>query len=125
MEAPLETGKPAAALRPRASFSAPVRRPNKSEKSYAIRVSGADLQPAAIPPSHPPAAVHLSEAPEPSLQTSDPVEEPGTLTLPAASETVPGLTAPQEAPPPKPPATGNRFIRALGKVNPFRKASKP
>jgi hypothetical protein len=32
---------------------------------------------------------------------------------------------PQEATPPKPPNTGNRFIRALGKVNPFRKTAKP
>ncbi len=124
-EAPLETAKPAAAPSPRAPFPAPARRPNKPEKSYAIRVSGADLQPAATPPSHPPASVHLSEAPEPSLQPSDPLEEPGTVTLPAASEIVPGLTTPQEPTPPKPPPTGNRFIRALGKVNPFRKAAKP
>jgi hypothetical protein len=124
-ETPVETAKPAAVLRPRAPLSAPARRANKPEKSSAIRVSGADLQPAAIPPPHPPAAVHLSEAPEPSLQPADPVEESGTVTLPAASEVVPGLTMPQEATPPKPPASGNRFIRALGKVNPFRKAAKP
>ena len=123
-EAPLETAKPAVLLRPRTPLSAPARRTNKLEKSYAIRVSGADLQPAAIQPPRPPAPVHLSEAPEPSLQPADSVDEPGTVTLPAASDAIPGLTTPQEATPPKPPNTGNRFIRALGKVNPFRKTAK-
>ena len=122
---PLEIAKPAAVLRPRAPLSAPARRANKPEKSYAIRVSGADLQPAATAPPHPPAPIHLSEAPEPSLQPADSVEEAGTVTLPGASDVVPGLTTPQEAAPPRPPGTGNRFIRALGKVNPFRKGAKP
>jgi len=124
-EIPLEIAKPAAVLRPRAPLSAPARRANKPEKSYAIRVSGADLQPAATAPPHPPAPIHLSEAPEPSLQPADSVEEAGTVTLPGASDVVPGLTTPQEAAPPRPPGTGNRFIRALGKVNPFRKGAKP
>jgi hypothetical protein len=68
----------------------------------------------------------LAEAPEPSLQTSDRLEESGSVTLPVTSEPIPGLTATsQDAAPPKPPSTGNRFIRALGKVNPFRKSAKP
>ena len=112
-EVPLETAKPAAVLRPRAPLSAPARRANKPEKSYAIRVSGADLQPAATRSPHPPAPVHLSEAPEPSLQPADPVEESGTVTLPAASEVVPGLTTPQEATPPKPP--GQRAIASFAR----------
>ncbi len=123
-EVPLEAAKPAAVLRPRAPLPAPLRRAGRPEKSSAIRVTGADPQPAAAPSSRP-SPVQLSEAPEPSLQPADPLEEPGTVTLPAASDSVPGLTTPQEVAPPKPPNNGNRFIRALGKVNPFRKGAKP
>jgi serine/threonine-protein kinase len=124
--APVETAEPTEARRPRQPLpTQAVRRTKKPEKAYAIRVTGADLQPAATTVPRP-ASPSLAEAPEPSLQSSDRLEEPGTVALPVTSEAIPGLmSTPPETAPPKPPAAGNRFIRALGKVNPFRKTAKP
>jgi hypothetical protein len=52
--------------------------------------------------------------------TAQPAESPAILSI--APEPPP--TTAQEAAPVKPPASGNRFVRALGKVNPFRRATK-
>jgi hypothetical protein len=53
------------------------------------------------------------------------VEVPEAAGLPALLESGPDLsTTPQEAAAPKPQDTGNRFVRALGKLNPFRRAAK-
>src|SRR5262249_46851403 len=92
-EAPVEIAKPAEGPRlPPHLSSQTVRRTKKPENRYALLATGADSQPAAILPSRP-AHLFLSEAPEPSLQSSDRMEEPGTAALPAASGPIPGLMA--------------------------------
>jgi len=114
-----ETPVKAAKKAPRSAvFSAPSRqRPSKSDQSLSNPVSGSVLEPpATIPPSSPQEA--------PALQP-DEAKSPNTSPVRAASGNSAELEAatqtPEEA---KPQKTGNRFIRALSKLNPFRKGTK-
>jgi serine/threonine-protein kinase len=112
-EAAPETGNLAKSPRPRAQFRLlPALPPSKSEPSYAIRVTGEE----ALPPP---------KAPEPLSLKTDPAEAPVVTPPPPAIQPAPRLPAPtQENVLDKPRNTGNRFVRALGKVNPFRKTPK-
>lgn len=75
------------------------------------------------------AAPTVGPSEEVAPQSPEPPEPPEIAAEPPAPVAVP-LAPPDEAEPPapaadaaKPPKTGNRFIRALGKLNPFRKKS--
>ena len=109
-----ETAKPAKNAHPRAPVRASAVRTFAPEASYAIRVTGQEAQPAAnVPapqtPEPPPVLTDYAEAPQAPPQEFLPLPEP------AATSPV---TAPAK------PQTGNRFVRALGKVNPFRKGTR-
>lgn len=124
-EAPTETEKPAASAR--APFPVRVvRRASKPKPSYAIRVTGGELQPTAAMPAPSTTARRLVEAPEPLAPNTDSVEAPAAAARPAVLGSASELATPtQEAAPEKARNAGNRFVRALGKVNPFRKRTKP
>ena len=65
------------------------------------------------------------ETPEAFVAKADSVEAAQAEGLPAAAGSDPEpATTSQEAAPQKPQNTGNRFVRALGKLNPFRKGTK-
>ena len=108
-----EIVKTAKSPRPRAQFRLPPAVPaSKPEPSYAIRVTGEE----ALPPT---------KTPEPLPLKTDLAEAPVVTPQPPAFPPVPDLPAPtQENALAKPQNTGNRFVRALGKVNPFRKTPK-
>jgi hypothetical protein len=125
-EAPAKTEKPAPGARPRAQFPVPpMRRAGKPAVSNAIRVTGGELQPSAATPATGPISRRPAEASEPLVPKTDFVEAPEAPARPAELETASDLAATsQEAAPEKTQNTGNRFVRALGKVNPFRKRTK-
>jgi serine/threonine-protein kinase len=112
-EAAPETGKTAKNPRSRAQFRLPPVLPaSKPGPSYAIRVTGEE----ALPPP---------KAPEPLTLKTNPAEATVVTPQPPVFPLVPELPAPaQENALAKPQNTGNRFVRALGKVNPFRKTPK-
>jgi len=65
------------------------------------------------------------EKPEAFVAKADALEAAKGEGTPAAAGSDPEpATIPQEAAPQKPQNTRNRFIRALGKLNPFRKGTK-
>jgi serine/threonine-protein kinase len=100
------------------------RRTSQTERSAAIRVSGGDSQPTvamSMPRQDPPQAV---EVPEPAVPQSNSVEGPEAGSTPTAAPTAELETTSQEAAPANPQGAGNRFVRALGKVNPFRRRVK-
>jgi hypothetical protein len=90
-----------------------VRRPAKPE-SYAIRVTGGDVEPAPV----------LAVASPSHHQSLDPPEPPVTeaAALPEPPPVIESSADPAAAPA-KPAAAGNRLVRALGKVNPFRRGA--
>jgi serine/threonine-protein kinase len=112
-EAAPETAKTAKSPRSRAQFRLPPALPaSKPGPSYAIRVTGEE----ALPPP---------KAPEPLTLKTNPAEATVVTPQPPVFPPVPELPAPaQENALAKPQNTGNRFVRALGKVNPFRKTPK-
>jgi serine/threonine-protein kinase len=117
-EVPAETNKPAPTRLPLQT----TRRAGKPGRSNAIRVTGAEAQPAAMPAPGPVAGRHV-EAPEPPAPKTVPVEATEAATQPEALDTAPEpAAAPQGAA--KPQNIGNRFVRALGKLNPFHKGTK-
>jgi hypothetical protein len=118
-EQPVETSAPVQPQKPvQRSEQAPVRpsrRPPKPQPNYAIRVVGGEVaSPAPTPPPRPvpapPAPAELPDAP--------------VVALPAAPapELEPVAADPQG---PKAPKPGNRLVRTLGKINPFKKSAKP
>jgi serine/threonine-protein kinase len=127
-EALAETEKPAASARPPAQFpTRAMRRASKPEQSYAIRVTGGEVvQPTAAMAAPSTVPRQPVAAAAPFAPKTESVEAPeaaaGTAVLGAAPDLAPG---PQEAAAEKPRNAGNRFVRALGKVNPFRKRTKP
>jgi hypothetical protein len=124
-EVPVETVKPARRVRPRAQLPAPAVRRAANPEHNAIRVTGGELQPPVAIPAPIPVLRRDVEAPEVFVAKADSVEAAVGEGLPAApaSEPEAGTTSP-EAAPQKPQNTGNRFVRALGKLNPFRKGTK-
>lgn len=125
-EAPAETEKPAASARERAPFPVrAMRRAGKPERSYAIRVTGGEVpQPTAAVPAPNSTPRQPVEAPEPLVPNTDSVEALEAA-RPAVSGSAAEFSTPsQEAAPEKPRNAGNRFVRALGKLNPFRRGTK-
>jgi eukaryotic-like serine/threonine-protein kinase len=120
-EVPAETEKPAASARPRTPST---QRAGKPERSYAVRVTGEELPPAKTMPAPSPALRQPVEAPEPLVSMTDSVEAPEAEARPAVSTAPELATTSQEAGPAKPQNAGNRFVRALGKLNPFRRGTK-
>jgi eukaryotic-like serine/threonine-protein kinase len=124
-EAPAETQKPAA--RGRAQFPGrATRRASQPKQSYAIRVTGGEvLQPMAAAHLPNPTPRQPVAAAETLVPNTDSVEGPEAAGRPALSGSAAESAAPQEAAPEKPRNAGNRFVRALGKLNPFRRGTKP
>jgi serine/threonine-protein kinase len=123
-EVPAETVKPAARARRPAQLPAPaMRRANQPDPRFAIRVTGGEREPAAAKPVPSAHFRQLAEAPEPSAPNVDSVEsrEAAAVALGIDPESP---IAPPGIAPEKPPNGGNRFVKALGKVNPFRKRPK-
>lgn len=121
-EAPAKTEKPPATPHPRGQFPAqPVRPASKPLASYEIHVTGGALEPAEATPD--PIAPRPLKTRGPSLPDATAVEPPEPAAPPAAS-TISPEPAPTEPAPVKPRKAGNRFARALGKVNPFHKTAK-
>lgn len=114
-EAPVEAAKPA----PRSAVSSArsTRRPSKPDQSLSNRVTDGVLEP---PATMPPPSPHATPALQP-----DEAKAPETSPVRAASrnsaEPEAATQTPEEA---KPQKTGNRFIRALSRLNPFRKGTK-
>jgi serine/threonine-protein kinase len=122
--APAATQDPAAPRpRRRVPVPAPVlRRAGQGDPRFALRVTGEEREPAA---ALSPPVTHfrpLAEAPEPFVPKPEPVAAP-VAEQPAVSATAPQPAATSEAASQKTP-NGNRFVRALGKVNPFHKRTK-
>jgi eukaryotic-like serine/threonine-protein kinase len=114
--APAETPKRAAPGVQRRARVPEIRQVAKAERASAIRVTGGEMHPAG--------------AAAPGVTLPRPVETAGALALKAEPEeemeAAPAeVAAPgPEAVPEKPQRQGNRLVRALGKVNPFRKKGK-
>jgi hypothetical protein len=122
-EVPAATEEPSASARPRGQFPVQAMRPaRKPERSNVIRVTGGELQPAAAVPAPGPVASRPLEARGPCVPATNSVDAPEAA-RPAASGTAPELAS-EEAAPAKPQNAGNRFVRALEKVNPFRRTAK-
>ena len=123
-EGAVETVKPVVRARRRAALpEVAMRRANQPDPRFAIRVTGGEREPAAVTP--PPSARFrpLAEAPEPSAPQVDTAESRdaaiAAIGIDAESPIAPPGVAPE-----KPQNGGNRFVKALGKVNPFRRRPK-
>jgi serine/threonine-protein kinase len=111
----LEAAKPAKSTHPRGQLRLSAMRTSTPEASHTIRVTGQETQPAQpVPALQTPEALPVMtdfvETPQAPPQELLPVSEPAAATPETAPE--------------KPQNTGNRFVRALGKVNPFHKAAR-
>jgi serine/threonine-protein kinase len=110
----LPAARPRPVRRRKPLRAAARRRARKAAPGYAIRVKGGEPPPG-------PAHRWTAAVSEPAVPvTAQPAESPAVLSI--APE--PARTSAQEAVPAKPPNAGNRFVRALGKVNPFRRSTK-
>lgn len=92
-------------------------RPRRAPRITALHVTG-NVQPPAEPPAPRRDPPHSDAVAEPAIP------QPNVVELPPAVVASGDGVAPAEAAPDKPQTSGNRFVRALGKVNPFRKPSK-
>jgi len=123
-ELPATKEEPPATVSRRApSHSKPPRRNSVTPPNAAIRVSGESqtVEPIPAPKQSPPPTVAPAELAAPKTNS---MEEPQTETLSPAAKTSESQTtslAPAPAAPANPQKSGNRLLRALGKVNPFRK----
>jgi serine/threonine-protein kinase len=120
-EVPAETVKRVArARRPAPLPALTMRRANQPDPRFAIRVTGGEREPAAVTP--PPRARFrpLAEAPEPSA----PEVVSGEAAIAAIGIDPESPITPPGVAPEKPQNGGNRFVKALGKVNPFRRRPK-
>jgi len=97
-------------------------RQRQTARSTALHVTGS-VQPIAEPPAPKRDLPSPVAAAEPTIPKQDLVEVAPAATPPATTANAES-TAPPEAAADKPQATGNRLMRALGKVNPFRKAAR-
>jgi serine/threonine-protein kinase len=90
----------------------------------AIRVTGGEKETPGLSPAPAPALRQEADIPEGSAAKADSVEAAEAVGQHADSAKDPEpATTPQEAAPRKAPNPGNRFVRALGKLNPFRKGA--
>jgi len=121
---PAETVKPVVRARRRAPSPAlALGQAKQPDPRFAIRVTGGEREPAVITP---PPRTHfrpIAEAPEPSAPKVDSVEA-REAAIAAIGIDPESPIAPQVAAPEKPQNGGNRFVKALGKVNPFRRRPK-
>jgi serine/threonine-protein kinase len=113
-----ETVKPVARARRRAPL--PALTMGRADPRFAIRVTGGEREPVAVTP--PPKAHFrpIAEAPEPSA----PKVDIGEAAIAAIGIDPESPIAPRGVAPEKPQNGGNRFVKALGKVNPFRRRPK-
>jgi serine/threonine-protein kinase len=120
-EVSAEMGKPVARARRRTPLPAlTMGQAKQADPRFAIRVTGGEREPAAVTP--PPGARFrpIAEAPEPSAQKVDSGEgATAAIGIDPRSPIAPPGVAPE-----KPQNGGNRFVKALGKVNPFRRRPK-
>jgi eukaryotic-like serine/threonine-protein kinase len=117
LDHPQVAPKPAPAPRAARPAAAP-------QRSFALKVTGAEVLPSGATTT-PPAAPPPSPSTEPARPAPPPpvtAELPPTHSAPVAPALVPALEAPPspDAGPAK-PVKGNRFVKALGKINPFKK----
>jgi len=94
----------------------PARTPRKiaqAQPNTALRITGGEPLPAAPTP-----APREAAAPENAVETPEPPQPAAA----APSEPPAALSATPVSPP---DSSGNRLVRALGKVNPFRRTKKP
>jgi serine/threonine-protein kinase len=123
-ESPAQPAKPARSAPSAASTAPVVRRPARREPVYAIRVSGGEITPP-VRVAEPSAAPRVVTIPAPRAETApEPAiaEPPVPRPAPVAVKSAPDLEpAAPELPSAKPPKSGNRFVRAFGKINPFHK----
>jgi hypothetical protein len=88
-----------------------------------VRVTGGEREPAPMPA--PVARFRpLAEAPEPSVAKTDSVAAPVETASPVVPAPAPQSAAALPDAASQKAQNGNRFVRALGKVNPFRKRTK-
>jgi hypothetical protein len=95
-------------------------RASQPDPRFAIRVTGGEREPVAVTP---PPRTHfrpIAEAPEPSAPKMDTAD----AAIAALGIDPESPIAPPGAAPEKPQNGGNRFVKALGKVNPFRRRPK-
>ena len=115
---PVQPRKTRRALRP-----GPTQTPGvpKSEPTYALRVTGAEVAPASSPAApRAESSIVTTEHRKAAPDAMEPPPVPSPVVAPAAAD-VPALPEPEQAKPEKP---SNRFVRALGKINPFKKGTK-
>lgn len=122
-EVPVVAAKPAP--RPAVSFPRSASRTRKSEQTVATPARGVVVEPpGATPPPNPPVREPVTAtetiAPKPEV-----VEAAATPLVPAEARTLTEREASTETSEEgKPQKTGHRFVRALGKLNPFHKRAK-
>jgi len=97
-------------------------RPRQTARSTALHVTGS-AQPIADPPAPKRDLPSPVATDEPTVPKQNLVEA-APAAAPLATTMNPETTAPPETAAEKPQSTGNRLMRALGKVNPFRKSVK-
>jgi serine/threonine-protein kinase len=107
-----ETAKPAKSAHPRTQLHSSAVRTSTPPPDNTIRVTGQEVQPVQLIP--------VPETAQPLPQKTDFVEAPQAPPQELLPVPEPAAT-PRETAPAKPQNTGNRFVRALGKVNPFAK----
>ena len=123
-EVPADKEKPARRARPRAQRPAPAVRRASNPEHNAIRVTGGELQPPVPAPI--PVLRRDVETPEAFVAKADALEAAQAEgSCPPRLGAIPSRRRHRKRPRRrKPQNTGNRFIRALGKLNPFRKGTK-
>jgi eukaryotic-like serine/threonine-protein kinase len=98
-------------------------RPAGLQQASELRITGGESQPIASMPTTEDSP-HAVEAPEPPPLRTNSVAAPvpGPPPTPAGNSGLAPIS--QETAPTNPTPAGNRFVRALGKVNPFRRLMK-
>jgi serine/threonine-protein kinase len=122
-EVPVAAAK--AAPRPAVSFPRSARRTRKSDQTVASPAGGVVAeQPAVTPTPNPPVREPVTSTETIALKP-EVVEAPATPLVPVESKTFTEREASTETSEEgKPQKTSNRFVRALGKLNLFRKRAK-
>jgi serine/threonine-protein kinase len=98
----------------------------KPERSFAIRVSGGEVEPASPTASgnSSAAATHSATVSLPSPPKTDATAIPEAPAVGPVPTATPAVDMPQDPAPIKPQKPGNRLVRALGRINPFHKDKK-
>ena len=130
---PVESPAPEApisnvSLRPKPTAKT-LRRATQTQPDTSLRITGGESHPMAAMPAPRRETGPILDTPEPVSRGTTSVEPPAApapeMALQDTAASPPeAAVASQAASQANPPATGNRFVRALGKVNPFRKLKK-